>query len=207
MGKRKPLAADQTPDVTNILTTFFGATDDELARGAGWYSEAHRIALELEPDDVRIGAGVIAALSPQTAWGERKGENIELARRAFADGKATGHTGDSCRKATAILSHWQDPEDVLGGLKVRNFYAAIVDPHSPTAVCVDRHAFDVAIGRVTDNGTRTVLARVGVYELFAEAYREAARQIGGGITPAAVQAVTWLAWRREKGIVDPEGRP
>lgn len=249
MGTRKGIPADMVPTVDNILATFYEATDDELDRGAGWYAEAHRIALELvlggtesqclhefvaprsgsdwcqhvdvesqgdsEPcgwpaedhPDVRIGAGVLAALSPQTAWGEAKGQNVELARRAFRQGKATGHTGDACNKATAILSSWQDPEDVLGGLKVRNFYAAIVDPNSATAVCIDRHAFDIAVGRVTDGTARTILVRVGVYDTFAELYREAARTIGGGITPAAVQAVTWLVWRRQKGIIDPEGRP
>jgi len=205
MGKRLGIPADMTPTVDNVLTTYYSAEDDELAAGMTWYATAHGIALELEPDDVRIGAGVLAALSPQTAWGERKGENIELARRAFKEGKATGHTGDACRKATAILSHWRDPEDVLGGFKVRNFYAAIVDPQSETAVCIDRHAFDIAVGRVTDNGTRKTLERVGVYETFADIYRQAAAIIGA--TPAQVQAVTWLAWRRAKGIVDPEGRP
>lgn len=207
MGARKPLPADLTPVVQNIVNMFWSATDEDMAAGLAWYAMAHSIAAELDPDDVRIGAGVIAALSPQLGWSE----NVRLARKAFADDRASGHTGSNVNKANRILWHYMDPLDVLGGQKVRAFYTAIVEPEHTTAVVIDRHAFDIAVGRVTDGATRGVLARVGVYELFADAYREAARRITSelgdyygrrAVSPSAVQAVTWLAWRRQKGIVD-----
>lgn len=202
MGTRKALEPNVIPDAANIVATFYSATDDDTAAGMGWYAMAHAQAARISGGNVETGAGVIAALSPQIGWNE----NVRIAGKAFADDKASGQTTANCVKADRIMFGYGAPLDVLGGNKVRAFYAAIVDPNHPTAVVVDRHAFDIAVGRVTDNATRGVLSRVGVYELFADAYRQAAdilsAQFGTTISPSAVQAVTWLAWRRMKGIVD-----
>ena len=203
MGKRKPLAPELRPNVENIVNTFFSASDEDLAAGMEWYSVAHAHAVRIAGDDgAAIGAGVIAALSPQLGWTY----NLELAERAFRDEKASGCVGANTNKANSIMWHYADPLDILGGQKVRAFYLAILEPHHVTAVVIDRHAFDIAVGRVTDDVTRRVLARVGVYEIFADAYRAAAHIIseafGETVAPSAVQAVTWLAWRRNKGIVD-----
>lgn len=191
MPKRLP--AGTAPHASKILATFRRATDDQLAAGVAWYADAHSVALALDPQDVHRAAGVLAALSPRMPWDR----NVLLAARTYADGQASGTLGGNCRKAERILNgeRWQD---VLGGDKVRAFAATIADPTDPDAVVIDRHAFDVAVGRVTDDATRSVLSRKGVYERFAAEYRKVARTVG--LSPAQVQAVCWVVWREEKGL-------
>lgn len=63
-----------TEYVANILETYKQASPQEIADGLSWYSDAHDVARELA-GDVHVGAGVIAALSPQMQWDE----NIKLA--------------------------------------------------------------------------------------------------------------------------------
>ncbi len=185
----KPLPADLEPDPRKIIALFRSATSEELAEGMAWYADAHSIALALDPQSPARAAGTLAALSPRLDWLQ----NVKLAARTYAEGAASGTLGDNCRKANAILSG-AAPEDTLSGPKVRAFYAAIADPTDSNAVVIDRHAFDIAIGHVTSDETRAVLGRKGVYERFADAYRKAARILG--VAPSQVQAVTWVAWRR-----------
>lgn len=179
----------------NILRVWETASPAERADGRDWYPAANRLAMELDGSSTgRVGAGVLAALSPITGWAQ----NVTLARRAFAAGRLEGGTlGTSVRRANAILDG-ADPLDVLGGDKVRNFFAAIADPACTVSVCVDRHAHDVAVGRVCTDADRRVLGRVDGYASFARAYARAGAVLGE--TPATVQAVTWVAWRRSKGL-------
>jgi hypothetical protein len=183
-------AADLVPTVANVLKVYRSATDAQLAEGIRWYDDAHSLAVALDRDNVKRSAGVIAALSPMMPWGR----NVALATRAYADGFASGCLKTSCAKADAILAG-ADPIDVVGkGDKVRNFYLNILNPSDPCGgVTVDRHAFDIAVGRVTDDATRGVISRKGVYDAFADVYREAARI--AGIGSAQMQAVTWVVWR------------
>lgn len=184
------------PTAENIVAMWREATIGEMVEGMAWYRDAHSIAKALSPADIRKGAGVLAALSPMTPWGR----NIMLAARAFEDGEASGTLGTSVRSANKILAG-TDPLDVLGGDKVRAFFACIADPAS-NEVCIDRHAFDVAVGQETNNETRAALKRKGVYAEFVQAYRDAVEMIDFPISPAQLQAVTWLTWRRMKGLVD-----
>lgn len=180
------------PTVENILAVYRNARPEHLAAGLQWYPDAHTFARALSKGDVSKGAGVIAALSPQTSWAQ----NMTLASRAFVEGTATGHTGDALGKANRILAG-EPPLDVLGGSKVRSFYANIVDPIGPD-VTIDRHAHDIAVGMPTDNKARGQLSRKGVYELFADTYREVSALVS--IPVAALQAVTWVAWREAIGL-------
>src|SRR6266542_4430855 len=111
------------PTVDNVLHVYRAADSHHKAAGFSWYSDARQFALGLDSADVSRAAGVIAALSPQTSWSH----NMTLANRAFIEGFASGHTTDFVTKANAILDG-ETPLDVLGGDKVRNFYANIVDP-------------------------------------------------------------------------------
>ena len=183
------------PTTPNILAVLDRATETEVINGRNWYLEAHAFACVLDGTrDGRVGAGVIAALSPITPWDR----NVVLARRAFDEGRLTGGTlGNSVRAANRILDG-EEPLEVLQGLKVRNFFGSIVNPSCTKSVCIDRHAFDVAVGRITDDRSRGTLKRVAVYESFARAYSRAA--VASGLSAATVQAVTWVTWRREKGL-------
>lgn len=182
------LPADVTPAAANIIRIFREANAAQLAEGLEWYADAHSLAVALDPSNPQRAAGVISALSIQKTWQQ----NVALAVRAYADGAASGHTGYSCRTANRILAG-ESIDDVLKGDKTNAFAHVIADPTDPHAVVVDRHAFDIALGRVTDDDTRGILSRKGVYAIFADAYREAARVLG--YSPSQVQAVTWVVWR------------
>jgi hypothetical protein len=187
------------PNAARILDVYRQATLQELQDGLDWYRDAHAIAVALDPERPHAAAGVLAALSPMQAWGQ----NVNLAARAYADGRATGGLFKNCAKADAIMAG-AEPLDVLGGDKVCNFYKAIANPEDGSAVVVDRHAFDIAVGRITNDKSRTALGRKGVYDSFARAYVRASKAVtaetGMDVSPSAMQAITWGVWRRLKGL-------
>ncbi len=174
--------------VRNIISVWSMATEDQFEQGAHWYERAHWTARELAEGDVRTGAGLLAALSPQTSWWL----NVELACDAYESGNARRHTRDSCSKANRIMAG-ADPAEVLPmQRKTGHFYRSILDPDDPTAVCVDRHAYDVAVG-VQLGDWRRGLGAHGRYALLAHCYWEASQRLGH--IPSVVQAVTWVTWR------------
>jgi hypothetical protein len=196
----------------NVLKIFRAATADDIAYGRSWYAMARDAASTLDPADPVRGAAVIAVLSPMMPWGR----NLTLARQAYAmaaDGAshddivaALGCLKRNAAKAAALVLG-ADPAAVVTGPKVVPFWQRIVDAASgatgPGSVVVDRHAHDIALGRVTDDATRgATLGRKGGHHMVAMAYVRAAsvlRRTGEapGITPAELQAVTWTTWRRE----------
>lgn len=170
--------------VRNILSTWNLATPEQLDRGRGWYPHAHELAYHLSDGNVRAGAGVLAALSPQKAWAY----NVKLAREAFATGEVRGQVRDAVGKAERIMLG-ADPLDVLpDDSKTWNFFRSIIDPTDAEAVVIDRHAHDIAVGEVYGNRDRG-LSNKRRYASLAHAYREAARQLDE--LPQVVQAVTW----------------
>lgn len=193
MGKRKGIPPEYTPSVASVVDIWSKATDRDRDLGACWYPEAHRVAKDL-CGDAATGAGVIAALSPQAGWTS----NLEMARDLASGRRPRMTTGANILKAERIMAGepWRD---VLGGPKVRSFAQCIEDPWDGHSAVIDRHAFDVAVGRVTDDAIRSlVLSRAGVYDTFAGIYRAAARDIGED--PCVVQATTWTTWRRLKSL-------
>lgn len=176
--------------VENIVSVFDRATNAEVEDGLFWYPRANQIAREIADGDVSRGAGVIAALSPLMPWDR----NVALARAAFDNGQAHGGLGRNVAKADAIIAG-ADPLDVLGGDKVRSFYANIVNPWGD-AVTIDRHAYDIATGVKRGNDRPNIGKQV--YREMSAAYIAAAERLS--IFPLELQAVTWVTWRREHGI-------
>jgi hypothetical protein len=171
--------------VSNILATYDRATEDQILRGKLWYPTANDLARRLAHGDTAKGAGVIAALSANKSWPE----NIRIATRALETGHVSGHVANAIRKATAIMNG-TDPRDVLPmDAKTGQFFLCIADPGDPDAICVDRHAHDIAVGKVYGNGDRGLSAR-GRYWALGECYRTAARRLG--IVPSELQAITWV---------------
>ncbi|MFD8117075.1 DUF7178 family protein [Streptomyces microflavus] len=171
--------------VVNIITEWNNATPDQVQRGRSWYLTAHQLADMISEGHVQAGAGVIAALSANKSWPE----NEKLARRAFDVGEASGHVGDALAKAAKIMAG-MDPAEVLPmSAKTGNFYRCILDPEDAEAVCIDRHAHDIAVGETYGNRDRGLSAK-SRYALVAHAYREAAMRLGE--LPSTVQAVTWV---------------
>lgn len=186
------VADDETLEryVTNIISVWERATEDQLTHGRTWYRNAHHLATMIADGNTRAGAGVLAALSPQTAWSY----NVKLARDAFENGQARGHVRNALEKAERIMTG-ENPLDVLPAeSKTWNFFRAIMDPDDQEAVVIDRHAHDVAVGEPWGNGDRG-LSNKRRYATLSHAYREAARRLDE--TPSTVQAVTWVVWRDE----------
>lgn len=171
---------------SNILAVFETASPAQVESGTAWYQVAHEIAREIAPT-VEMGAGVLAALSPLLSWDR----NVALGRQAFEHGEASGCLGRSCRGANAIMGG-AAPLDILGGLKVRSFYANILDPSDPVPVTIDRHAYDIVTGGRSDNAKRPTMGK-RLYADLSDAYREVAVEVD--MIPAQVQAVTWERWR------------
>lgn len=208
-----------TPLVRNVTRVFREATPEQRAAGREWYGRATRLAVELAQSlptdhphygDVERAAAVIAVLSPRTAWRD----NVAMARQAYAiaaDGGWLTYEWDTLptlndirRKVGALLrTHTiSDPADVVSGPKVTAFWRTIANPLDPHAVVIDRHAYDVSVGRVTDDDERTRNLAGKRYDAVCDVYRRAARilskESGLTISPAIVQATTWTVWRESR---------
>lgn len=207
-----------TPSARNVLRVYRSGTPAQIGHGRGWFPAAYALAEELDPRDPERGAAVLAVISPGVAWAR----NVILARTAYSlarqglplDEIAEGLHGcwrANANKAAAILVG-ADPDKVVSGPKVRAFWQAIAHPDSPRSVVVDRHAFDIAVGRRTDDETRQRnLHRAGGYAKVAKCYLRAAtiltRELSRHVTPTEVQAVTWTVWRRSHAIDRRYGDP
>lgn len=169
----------------NIMRVRKRATDDDVREGMEWYARAHDIAREA--GDVTRGAGIIAALSPRMRWNV----NVRLARVAFTMPLTGGALTMSIDKVNAIRDGAY-PLDVMGnGLKTRAFFVNILDPNDSETVTVDTHAIKVAGLNRDSVGKR-------MYNDIANGYRECADYLG--ILPQQIQAITWITYRRERGI-------
>lgn len=190
------LAGQFKPEhVKRIIETYQRADSKMLEGGHTWYEKANSIATKLGKGNTEKGAGIIAALSPQTGWGR----NLLLATSMVKTGTAK-HTGDSVTKAQRILAG-EHPLDVLGGQKVTNFYKNIANPSDPEPVTIDRHAHDIPMGIAFRGNKKSKqpspdlgLDTKGRYEHFQDSYRTAAGELGIEI-PHKVQATTWVTHR------------
>jgi hypothetical protein len=163
-----------------------------------WYKRAHDFATEIGKGDVRRGAGAIAILSSQVGWND----NQRMARQLRDTGTASGGfvTGRQVTQARSVLEGSAQPEQHLPmDRKTGNFFKNIVNPDDPEAVTVDRHAHDITVGRVLGSADRGLQTPTR-YNTFSEAHRNAAGNLG--MLPSQAQAVGWVNWRRQRGIVD-----
>jgi hypothetical protein len=179
----------------NVRKVYARATDADLAVGRNWYANAHEIAKEIAFGNARIGAGVLAAISPMMGWKQ----NIATAKKMIQTLQFKGCLGNSCRKAERICLG-EDPWTVLQGNKVLAFFSNIVYPNQYGEVTIDRHAIAIALGRNATNAEAQKLSNIKYYNEVADAYRNIAREVG--LKPHELQAVCWVTWRREKGLTD-----
>jgi hypothetical protein len=193
MSTARSLAAKRSHYCRRILAAWSDASPEHLRAGIAWYDRARDAAQRIHPN-VLVGAGVIAALSPRTAWGQ----NVKWAERV-CNAALAGHsvppmvsTAERNGKAWAI-AHLDNPSPdailaILRGPKTCRFFRNITgDTH---AVTIDVWAAWVATGRVTrvrsDSHGRQ-------YETLEEAYQMAAEQLG--VPARDVQAAVWVSAR------------
>jgi hypothetical protein len=176
-----------------VLRVWDAASAEDLSNGLEWYSRARDVADSLAagaPITTEVAAGVIAALSPRCGWSANvRGAGLMV--DAFAHGRGmpvTAGTLTNRRKAWEILQRGGDPLEVLGGPKVRAFYANIMgDTHAVTV--------DVWAARVAEGPTFRDAAPAGKrYKLIATAYRRAGELLG--VSARDVQAAVWTHYRR-----------
>lgn len=188
-----------TPSVRNITRVFRAATAADIDAGADWYRDANNVAGALALKHgvtADIAAGVIAAVSPLNSWGN----NVNLAARILAAGGTltTGGLRANIAKANRIILG-ERVTDVLTSDKVKNFYLAIVS-NGQAGVCIDRHAFDIAVGKRLTDDTRPGNIKGKRYSEIALAYVRAAQILSAEydieLSPAQVQSVTWTEWSR-----------
>lgn len=193
------------PTVSNVLSVYRRSTLADAEQGMKWYRAAHQWCVSQahgRTELVMRNAGIVAALSPMNEWENNKRKAAELiskrGRIVFGEDGSNGiGLGNNVRKAIDIYNGAY-PLDVLKGDKVRAFYRTILDPFGDIDPVIDRHAFDIAVGKRTNDKARAALQRKGVYDTFAIIYREAARQ--ADIGAAEMQATTWVTWKRIHGI-------
>lgn len=176
-----------------IADSYASAGPAALREGLDWYPAAQALAKHLF-DDIHLGAGIIAALSPLTPWAR----NVQLAQMVARGANPLNlpTLGQARRCVDAILRHgsW---DGVLRGWKVRAFASGIETAGLTDQVCVDRHARDLAYGVPFTGigGVRTDesdLTRTE-YRVVAHAYRQAALLLNQAAP--IVQAVTWVVQR------------
>lgn len=185
--------------VRAILDVFGQATAAEYSEGMTWYSGKARQAC----DDIRAAvhatygrtithrtaAGILAALSPATGWGDNVAGSLEF----VITGRMLAQTPLFNERAARILNG-ERPESVLGGRKVRSFFANLAEPTQSGPVTIDRHALSILFRRPLSERQQKEMLSLGGYTFAAAAYRAAARRIG--IRPHELQAITWVVWRR-----------
>lgn len=190
------------------------ASQADLAAGIEWYARAERLGHRLADTygcTFEQAVGVIAALSPNNRWA-RNCQDAEAMIQAWAVG-ADPETVRVCTyginraKAAAILAMAEPTQDaiatVLNGRKVTAFFLSITG--RPDAVCVDGHAYAIWLGQRVPT-TKTPSLGVKLYAEIARAYclvaKRSAALCGEQLTPAQVQAVTWVTYRRLIGLAD-----
>lgn len=178
-----------------ILNVYRSADAQQIAAGMVWYETAHNEAMKLSAEfnlTIEQTAGIIAALSPQVSWGF----NLEWSR-AICEGDRTNYGLTASQGKAEMIRYNPDipPLDILGGPKVRAFYACIQSAGMTDTVCVDRHACDIATGiRGSFNSLTAARIRV-VQAAYVRAARRLAETGGPVLSAAQLQAITWVTWR------------
>jgi hypothetical protein len=189
----------------NLLACYYRANTVDIHEGLNWYSNAHLLAIKFADEynlSIQQSCGVIAALSPGTRWEV----NIRDAETLISEyhlkglrGRKLSTVGVYGRKNTIKAINILDgiePLDVLGGNKVRSFYANILNPNDSSHVTVDRHAKCCALGLKSEQNS---LVRNSEYEYLSEHFRRASRKVN--LNVCDFQAICWVTWRRLNGVL------
>lgn len=179
----------------NIRRVLEGATVGEWETGSLWYRETRLFCVSAARKyhrDVDIVIAALAALSPSCPW-ERNQDDLIGVLSGKPEYKCCTY-GANVSKALRILA---GDLSVLSGPKVVSFAECISNPWFSRAVCVDVHAYSIAVGKRLTTEQVPSLGRAR-YDAIAGSYRQVADTCD--LLPHQVQAITWLAWKREYNI-------
>jgi hypothetical protein len=172
--------------VKRISRCYNKATDQQVVDGMVWYSDVVTFITELaegSPFTVDQVAAAMAHLSPRLRWKQ----NVAAIENLVLDGWVPSYvmSGPAERAIKALIA--ANPEDTFGkkAKKTLNFSRNVSG--CPTSVTVDVWAANVV------GVAESELKLTGVYEAIAHCYRLAAKR--AGVTPAQMQAITWIVVR------------
>lgn len=191
------------------------ASAADIEQGKNWYQRAYDLAVRFihTYDGLTLGQaiGVIAALSPNNKW-VRNCQDAESMIRLWHVGqdprtaKVCTFNNNKDKAARILESESPDSEtiqNILSGQKVIAFYRCI-SGYTDT-VCVDGHAYAIYLGERIPT-TQTPNLGKALYAAITRSYvlasERSAEVCGEPLTPAQVQAVTWVTYRRLLGYVD-----
>lgn len=191
------------------------ASATDLEQGMGWYQRAYDLAVRFihTYDGLLLGQaiGVIAALSPNNKW-VRNCRDAESMIRLWHQGQDPRQAkvctfSKNKEKAARILElesvDTEIIQDILSGQKVVAFYRCISGFND--TVCVDGHAYAIWLGeRVPTTQTPKIskATYAAITRSFVLVSERSIELCGRSLTPAQVQAVTWVTYRRILGYVD-----
>lgn len=190
------------------------ATDEEVAQGLRWYSDAHLLAHAIGGGDLNKGAGLLAVYSPQTMWPANIHNAIRSAHRGKALGPGEGLMISQPRQEAAQkILDGADHQKVLTTPKVNDFAYLIHHggdlPGERPRVVIDRHAMAVLAGRrlrSSDFDFGSSLSTRHYYQhpsgLYVASTPHASQYLGHDVAPHQVQAITWLVRKRLNDIED-----
>lgn len=190
--------------VSNILTVWAQATAQEREAGAIWYQTARDECVLLAAKyqlALRVVIEAVAALSPQLRWSKNIAAAESVIRRhLYSEVNSIPAYKKSVDKALAILNGKTLEETMkTDSYKTLSFAECIDNPDTLRHVCVDGHAVNLWTGRrVSLEDAPNVQA--WRYAIVVAEYVKAAELVG--VTPTALQATTWLTWRRLNNIRD-----
>ena len=177
----------------NIARFARRATAKQWLAGSRWYDEANSFCSTLAQHHgfpVAAVAGCLAALSPQCAWSENLLGTLAMVRTRQVSGKSSIYPVN-VTKAFSIVHEGARPETVLGGNKVKAFYANVLNPRYSKAVTVDTHAARAAFNKydLTAQEQSFVFRSKG-NQIVQQAYRNVAKRYH--VLPMKLQATVWL---------------
>lgn len=178
-----------SPDIDNIVGSYLRADQSMVIDGMTWYPRARDFCLSLD-ENLSKAAAIVAVISANVSWKA----NMTLARKAYMGDYSVGFP-DKVAKVTRIMAG-EAPETVVSGQKVESFYACILNPDADMPAVIDRHAYDLAVGKVHGSANRALGKKA--YVAFQVAYADAAQLCG--VTIPQLQAITWLEWKARNGI-------
>lgn len=188
----KQLAKKNLPEhgemVARVLAVYGAANKEDVLQGISWYEEAEQVARDIAagtPFSIEQIAGVISAVSPRMPWGRNKTVAREIVKRFLSDNPDYSGLGITSNIMLAVdILLGVNPERVLRNKRLA-FYRNIAG--DPNAVTVDVWATRIVAG----NGYESP---GNCYDAVARAYSEASEIVH--VSPRAMQAITWVAYRR-----------